>query len=65
VLGHDWHDHVQHLYSKTLGGARDENERERTGNIINRFCYHIFSLGTGAGQSEVETGAGYTGIRKR
>jgi hypothetical protein len=47
--------------------TRDENEREQTGNIINRFRYHIFSSGTGAGagQSEVGTGAGYTGIRKR
>jgi hypothetical protein len=47
--------------------SRDENEREQTGNIINRFRYHIFSSGTGAGagQSEVGTGAGYTGIRKR
>jgi hypothetical protein len=48
------------------GLHRDENEHERTENILNRFCYHILRPGTG--MKAREPGAGtdteYTGIRK-
>jgi hypothetical protein len=50
-----------------IPASRDENERERSGNTVNRFRYHIFSPKTGAGAGPLVsvTGSVYTVVRKR
>jgi hypothetical protein len=47
--------------------SRDENERERAGNYLSRFRYHIFlpKTGVGTGKAVAKMVAEYMGIRKQ